>query len=328
MSMVLPIQRGERVMAGSALGTSELHVAVTGSGGLIGSALTRRLATHQHRVSRLVRRPAGPGEISWDPVAGRLDPNDLEGLDVVVHLAGENVGVRWTTARKVRIRDSRIRGTHVLSDALARTRGHPVLLSASAIGIYGDRGDEVLTESSPPGPGEDFLAAVVQEWENAADPAREAGIRVVHPRFGVVLSPAGGALGKMLRPFRLGLGGRLGNGSQWMSWISLDDVVGALLYFVLHETLSGPVNVTAPEPVRNRDFTRTLGRVLSRPTALPVPSAALRLVFGEMADSTLLASARVLPERLLGSGYRFTHPDLETALRHVLRRDPGAILPQ
>jgi uncharacterized protein (TIGR01777 family) len=302
---------------------------VTGAGGLIGSALTRQLATDRHRVSRLVRRAAGPGEISWDPAAGRLDPNDLEGLDAVVHLAGENVGVRWTTARKARIRESRIQGTRVLSEALAHTRRFPpVLVSASAVGIYGDRGDEILTERSAPGPREDFLAAVGQEWEGAAAPAREAGIRVVHPRFGVVLSPAGGALGKMLLPFRLGLGGRLGEGSQWMSWISIDDVVGALLHLVRNETLSGPVNVTAPEPLRNRDFTRTLGQVLSRPTPLPVPSAALRLVLGEMADSTLLASARVVPERLLASGYRFTHPDLETALRHVLRPDRRATFPR
>lgn len=306
-----------------------LHVAVTGASGLIGSAFTRRLVMDGHRVSRLVRRAPGPGEIGWDPVAGRLDPNDLEGLDAVVHLAGENVGVRWTAARKARIRDSRIQGTRVLSEALARTRRHPaVLVSASAIGIYGDRGDEILTERSALGPREDFLATVGQDWEKAASPARGAGIRVVHPRFGVVLSPAGGALGKMLLPFRLGLGGRLGKGSQWMSWISIDDVVGALLHLVLNEALSGPVNVTAPEPLRNRDFTRTLGRVLSRPTPFPVPAAALRLVLGEMADSTLLASTRVLPERLLGSGYRFTHPDPETALRQVLGQDRWAIFPR
>lgn len=316
-------------MASSSATNAGLHVAVTGAGGLIGSALTRRLVTDKHRVSRLVRRPAGPGEISWDPATGRLDPNALEGLDAVVHLAGENVGVRWTTARKARIRASRIQGTRLLSEALAHTRRRPqVLVSASAIGIYGNRGDEILTERSAPGPGEDFLAALGQEWENAAAPARIAGIRVVHPRFGVVLSPAGGALGKMLLPFRLGLGGRLGGGSQWMSWISIDDVVGALVQLLLNEALSGPVNVTAPEPVRNRDFTRTLGRVLSRPTPFPVPSAALRLVLGEMADSTLLASARVLPERLLESGHRFAHPGLETALRHVLRPDRRAILPQ
>jgi uncharacterized protein len=315
-------------MTGSSASNAGLHVAVSGAGGLIGSAFTRRLVTGGHRVSRLVRRAAGLGEISWDPVAGRLDSNHLEGVDAVVHLAGENIGVRWTAARKARIRDSRIQGTSVLSEALARTRRHPtVLVSASAVGIYGDRGDEILTEKSALGPREDFLAALGQEWENAASPARGAGIRVVHPRFGVVLSPAGGALGKMLLPFRLGLGGRMGKGSQWMSWISIDDVVGALLH-LLKEAVSGPVNVTAPEPLRNRDFTRALGRVLSRPTPFPVPAAALRLVLGEMADSTLLASTRVLPERLLGSGYRFADPDLDTALRHVLGQDHRAIFPR
>lgn len=306
-----------------------LHVALSGAGGLIGSALARRLTGGGHRVSRLVRRAAGPGEISWDPPAGRLDPGDLEGLDAVVHLAGENVGVRWTRARKARIRDSRVQGTHLLSQALASTRKPPrVLVSASAMGIYGNRGEEVLTERSPLGPKDDFLAAVGQEWESAADPARTAGIRVVHPRFSVVLSAEGGALAKMLPPFRLGLGGRLGDGSQWMSWISIDDVAGALLHLILNESLSGAVNVTAPEPLRNRDFTRTLGRVLSRPTLFPVPSGALRLVFGEMADAALLASVRLLPARLLESNYRFEHPDLETALRHVLGVGRRAILPQ
>ena len=306
-----------------------MHVGVTGASGLIGSALVNRLTKEQHRVSRLVRRPAGPGEISWDPEAGRLDSNDLEGLDAVVHLAGENIGVRWTKARKAKIRNSRIQGTRLLSEALARTRRHPqVLVSGSALGIYGDRGDEILTENSALGPADDFLAVVGQEWENAADAARTAGMRVVHPRFGLVLSADGGALGRMLLPFRLGLGGRLGDGSQWMSWISIGDAAGALVHMLLNSGLSGPVNVTAPAPVRNRDFTRTLGWVLSRPTPFPVPAVALRLTLGEMAASTLLASARMLPERLLASGYRFAHPDLETALRHVLGADRRAILPQ
>jgi len=309
--------------------TAGLHVAVTGASGLIGSALTRRLMADGHRVSPLVRRPAGPGEISWDPASGRLESKDLEGLDAVVHLAGESVGVRWTASRKARIRESRVRGTRLLTEALARTSRHPaVLVSASAIGIYGDRGDEILTESSAPAAGDDFLASVTRDWENAADSARAAGIRVVHPRFGVVLSPAGGALAKMLWPFRLGLGGRIGSGAQWMSWISIDDVAGALLHLIRTASLSGPVNLTAPAPVRNRDFTRALGRVLSRPAVLPVPAAALRLVLGEMADAALLASARVRPDRLIGSGYQFVHPDLDTALRQMLRPGGGGIFPR
>jgi uncharacterized protein (TIGR01777 family) len=308
-------------MAGSTSSNAGLHIAVTGASGLIGSALSRRLKAAGHRVTPLVRRPAGAGEISWDPDNGRLEPGQLEGMDAVIHLAGENVGARWTAARKRRIRGSRTTSTRLLAQAIARARRRPgALVSASAIGIYGNRGDEVLTENSPAGDARlDFLAEVGREWEAAAEPARASGVRVVHPRFGLVLSPHGGALKKMLLPFRLGLGGRLGSGTQWMSWISIDDVVGATLHVLLTESFSGPVNMVAPEPVRNRDFTVILGRVLSRPTPFAVPAAALRLVLGEMATSTLLASARVLPKRLLAAGYRFEHSDLETALRHVLR---------
>ena len=297
-----------------------LTVALTGASGLIGTALVRRITTEGHRVCALVRRAPGPGEIGWDPDSGRLDPNDLEGIDAVVHLAGENVGARWTAGRKARIRNSRVRGTRLLSETLARMRRRPsVLISASAIGIYGNRGDEIVTERSRLGDtSHDFLAAVGQEWEAAAEPARQAGIRVVHPRFGVVLSPDGGALGKMLLPFRLGLGGRLGSGAQWMSWISIDDAVGALLHLLQAGPVLDAVNVTSPEPVRNRDFTRVLGRVLSRPTLFTVPAGALRLAFGKMADATLLSSARVVPSTLEASGYRFSHRDLEVALRHVL----------
>jgi uncharacterized protein (TIGR01777 family) len=299
---------------------SHFHVAITGASGLIGSALNRRLAAEGHRVTRLVRRPAGSGEISWDPAAGYLKSQDLDGVDAVVHLAGENVGARWTPARKARIRDSRVQGTNVLSEALARMRHRPaVLISASAVGIYGDRGEEIVTENTlPANPSLDFLARVGQEWEAAADPARTAGIRVVHPRFGLVMSPAGGALKKMLLPFRLGLGGRLGSGAQWMSWISIDDAVGAILHALVTDSFSGAVNLVAPEPVRNRDFTRILGKVLSRPTPFAVPAVALRLALGEMANATLLASSRVLPKRLLASGYHFAHPDLETGLQAVL----------
>jgi uncharacterized protein len=307
----------------------EFHIAVTGSSGLIGAALIQRFGEGHYRITRLVRRAAGPGEASWDPIGGRLDPAVLEGVDAVVHLAGENVGTRWTTARQRRIRESRVSGTKLLSQSIARLRRPPrVLISASAVGIYGNRGDEILTEASPAGdPSSDFLASVSLEWEGAADPARAAGIRVVHPRFGVVLSPAGGALSKMLLPFRLGLGGRLGRGTQWMSWISIDDAVGAIHHALETDTLRGPLNATAPNPLTNRDFTETLGRVLRRPTPFPVPAAALRLALGEMADETLLASTRVLPARLLQSGYQFRHPDIEGALRHVLGKEAGSKFP-
>jgi hypothetical protein len=277
----------------------------------------------------MVRRSAGAEEISWDPAGGELHPGDLEGMDGVIHLAGENVGARWTSARKARIRDSRVGGTRLVSETLARLRRPPrVLISASAIGIYGNRGDEVLTESSGVGdPTDDFLVSVAQEWEAAAEPARAVGIRVVHPRFGIVLSPSGGALKRMLPVFRLGVGGRLGSGSQWMSWISIDDAVGAILHALSSETLRGPVNTTAPEPLTNRDFAETLGRVLGRPSRFPVPAAALRLALGEMADGTVLTSVRALPTRLLESGYRFEHPHLEGALRHVLGKEPATNFP-
>ncbi|HEY8195711.1 MAG TPA: TIGR01777 family oxidoreductase [Gemmatimonadales bacterium] len=302
---------------------------MTGAGGLIGSALSRGLQAAGHHVTPIVRRPASTGEISWDPENGRLEPGQLEGMDAVIHLAGENVGVRWTAARKHRIKSSRTVGTRLVAEAIARARRRPgVLVSASAIGIYGNRADEILTENSPAGDQEsDFLARLSREWEAAAEPARAAGVRVIHPRFGVVLSQEGGALKKMLLPFRLGLGGRLGSGTQWMSWISIDDVVGGILHVLQTESFTGPVNVVAPQPVRNRDFTTILGQVVSRPTPFAVPASALRLVLGEMANSTLLASARVLPKRLLASGYRFEHPDLGTALRHVLRPSSQANFP-
>jgi uncharacterized protein (TIGR01777 family) len=298
-----------------------LHVAVSGASGLIGRSLVRSLSQAGHRISRLVRRPAAPGEISWDPERGRLRPDDLEGVDAVVHLAGENVGVRWTESRKRRIRDSRLKGTSLSSETIAGLKRRPaVLISASAIGIYGNRGDEVLTESSNLGNHADFFVTLGTEWEAAAHSARAAGIRVVHPRFGIVLSPEGGALAKMLLPFKLGLGGRLGDGSQWMSWVSIHDAVGAIEHMLRETSLAGPVNVTAPEPVTNREFTRILGKVLKRPAVLRVPGAALRAVYGEMAQTAILSSARVEPRLLLDSGYRFQDRDLESALRHVLRR--------
>jgi uncharacterized protein (TIGR01777 family) len=297
-----------------------MHVLVSGASGLIGSALVAQLTADRHQVTRLVRRRAGEGSISWNPLSPGLDLSGAGRLDAVVHLAGENVAQRWTDAARARIRDSRVLGTRVLSAALASLQVKPpVLVSASAIGIYGDRGDEVLTEESPPGDlAREFLVSVCQKWEAAADAARQAGIRVVHPRFGVVLSRAGGALQKMLPVFRLGLGGITGDGKQWMSWLSLDDAVGILLHALRTDSLRGPVNATGPEPVTNAKFTRTLGLALGRPTPLRVPAPALRLGLGAMAEGTLLASARVVPAQVLRSGYRFQQPELSAALRHAL----------
>jgi uncharacterized protein (TIGR01777 family) len=297
-----------------------VHVLVSGATGLIGSALVAQLTADNHQVTRLVRGRAGKGAISWNPLAPGLDLSGAGRLDAVVHLAGENVAQRWTDAARGRIRDSRVLGTRVLSAALASMPVKPpVLVSASAIGIYGDRGDEILTEESPPGnPATEFLVSVCQQWEAAADAARQAGIRVVHPRFGIVLSRAGGALRKMLPVFRLGLGGIAGDGKQWMSWISLDDAVAILLHALRTEALTGPVNATAPEPATNAKFTTTLGLALGRPTPFRVPAPVLRLGLGTMAEGTLLASARVEPAQLLRTGYRFQHPELLTALRHAL----------
>jgi uncharacterized protein len=297
------------------------RILVSGSTGLIGSALIPFLTTGGHDVVRLVRstRPQA-GAVSWDPSAGTIDEAGLAGIDAVVHLAGENIaGGRWTAARKTRIRESRVRGTRLLSEALARMRAKPrVLVLSSAIGFYGHQGAAVLDEDSPPGTG--FLAEVCREWEAAARPAEDAGIRIVRLRTGVVLTPAGGALAKMLVPFRLGAGGRLGDGRQFMSWISIDDMVSLILFAIGHDALRGPVNATAPEPVTNREFTRTLASVLNRPAILPVPAPALRLLFGEMAEATILGSLRAVPGRALAAGFRFRHPDLEGALRHLFGR--------
>lgn len=296
-----------------------LRVAVTGATGLIGTELVRRLRAGGHTVVRLVRsEPApGSGDVRWDPEAGRLDAAGLEGVDAVVHLAGESVGQRWSEERKARIRRSRVEGTRLLAQALADLPRRPrVLVSASATGLYGDRGDELLDEESAVGSG--FLAAVAREWEAAAAPARRAGIRVAHPRLGVVLSTEGGALARMLPPFRLGAGGKLGSGRQWMSWVSIDDAVRALLFALADERVEGPFNVVAPEPVTNAVFTGRLAHVLGRPALVPVPEFALRLAFGEMADEALLASQRALPRRLAALGFDFHHPEVEGALRAAL----------
>ncbi|MBZ5516532.1 MAG: TIGR01777 family oxidoreductase [Acidobacteriia bacterium] len=299
-----------------------MNVLISGSRGLIGSALVPYLTARGRTVTRLVRGPAQPGgtEIPWGPTQGKLDPLMLEGHDAVVHLAGENLAAgRWTPKRKAEILASRVKGTRLLAKTLAGLAQPPqVMVCASAIGYYGDRGEEVLTEESPVGKG--FLAEVCTAWEAASEPAAEKGIRVVRLRFGVVLSPAGGALAKMLVPFKLGLGGRIGDGRQYMSWIALEDVLGTVLLALTDKSLAGAVNAVAPPAVTNLDFTKTLGRVLTRPTVFPVPAFALRLAFGEMAEETLLASNRVRPAKLLARGFEFRFPELEAALRHMLAR--------
>jgi len=302
-----------------------MRIAVSGASGLIGSPLSRRLRADGHEVVPMVRHTPRPGEraIAWDPEAGRLDRAELEGCEVVVHLAGENVFGRWTDEKMRRIRDSRVQGTKLVSDAIAKLPHPPrVLLAASAIGYYGDRGDEELTERSAPG--HDFLAQVAKDWEAATTPASTAGVRVVNLRFGVVLTPGGGALAKLLTPFRLGLGGPVGNGRQYLSWIALDDAMDAILHVLGAESLRGPVNITAPHPVTNREFAKMLGHVLGRPAVVPVPGFALRLAFGTEGADMLLSGQRVLPERLLASGFRFQHADLEPALRQLLAASTSA----
>jgi len=288
---------------------------VTGASGLVGSELLPLLSTGGHEVRRLGRGPGG-----WDPEGGRLDPGLLEGLDGVVHLAGESIANgRWSPDRKARIRQSRVLGTRLLCETLARLKRPPeTLVSASAVGFYGDRGEEEITESSRPGFG--YLAEVCKDWEKATEPARDAGIRVVNLRLGIVLSPKGGALSKMLLPFSLGLGGRLGHGRQFMSWISLSDLSSLILRALTDSTLSGPVNAVAPHPVTNREFTRTLASVLGRPALIPMPAVLARLAFGELADALLLGGAKVRPGKLSNAWFDFQHPTLEIALRELLGR--------
>ena len=296
-----------------------MRVLLTGSSGLIGRAVLSFLTADGHKVVCLTR-PQGRArdrQIQWDPGAGTIDTDELEDFDAVVHLAGESIVGRWTPEKKTRILESRVKGTRLLCESLAHLRDRPlVLVSASAIGFYGDRGDAVMTEESSAG--SLFLSEVAKAWEAATEPARRNGIRVVNLRIGFVLSKAGGGLAAMLWPFRLGIGGRVGSGRQYLSWIAIDDVVGAISHAILSDTLRGPVNAVAPHPVTNREFTKTLGRILWRPTIFPLPVSAAHMVMGEMADNLLLASTRVEPARLLASGYEFRFPQLKGALRHIL----------
>lgn len=300
-----------------------LSIAMTGASGMLGRALTAYLSTAGHRVIPVVRHPPGVDEIGWDPDAGQIDAGAFEGLDAVVHLAGESVAQRWTTARMRRIWDSRERGTQLLARGLAGLKQPPeTLLTASAIGIYGDRGNEVLTESSAVGSagGRSFLAGVGRAWEAASEPAAAAGVRVVQLRIGIVLTAAGGALPPMMLPFRFGVGGPTGSGRQWMSWIALDDLLGAFEHALLTPGLSGPVNAVAPTPVTNSEFSDALGRLLHRPSLIPAPAPALRLLLGQMADELLLYSQRVAGEQLRRTGFVYRYPELEGALRHVTGR--------
>ncbi len=297
-----------------------MKILVSGSHGLIGKALLKFLTTESHEVCRLVRRERtlGSCDINWHPNQGSIDAEQLEGFHAVIHLAGESIASgRWTEVKKRAIRESRVKGTRLLSESLTRLSRPPeTFVSASAIGFYGNRHDELLTEES--GPGTDFLGNVCQEWEAATQPAREKGIRVCLMRFGIILDAQGGALSKMLPPFRMGVGGKVGDGKQWMSWIALDDVVTALNFVLNKPSIRGPVNVVAPEPVTNEDFTKVLGETLSRPTIFPIPSFAARLAFGEMADGLLLSSQKVAARVLEESGFKFAYPSLPDALKHIL----------
>jgi len=292
-------------------------ILISGSAGPIGAALVPALKESGAAVTRLVRSAAaGPDQITWDP-SRPLSPGLVSGFDAVIHLAGESIVGRWTAAKKRRILESRAQGTSHLAEAVANASPAPrVFISASAVGVYGNRGDELLREDSPPGQG--FAAEVASQWEAATQPATRAGIRTAQMRFGVVMSAAGGALPKMLTPFRLGLGGRLGSGRQWWPWISVLDVVGAIEHVLNQDSLSGPVNTVAPDTVTNSEFTGTLAAVLRRPAIFPMPAFVVRLIFGEMGEELFLGSQRVEPARLLATGYRFQYPDLRGALKEIL----------
>jgi uncharacterized protein (TIGR01777 family) len=292
-------------------------VLMSGASGLIGSALAPRLESRGYELYRLVRRPPDDSrEREYHPDRP-IAPSVLSGIDVVIHLAGEGIAGRWTPAKKIRIRDSRVVSTHNLATALILAERRPkVFLSASAIGFYGDRGNEILTETASPGDG--FLAEVCQQWEEATYPIRQAGVRTVNLRIGVVLAPNGGALKAMLLPFRLGLGGKVGGGRQWWSWIHIWDLVAAVVHVLECQNLSGPVNITAPQPAMNREFTRTLAKIVKRPALLPIPRFLAQAVLGEFAREGLLASARVMPKKLLETGFEFRFPELAGAVKDIL----------
>src|SRR5712691_488002 len=296
-----------------------MRIVIAGASGLVGSALVPLLKSEGAQVTRLVRSAAESGEIEWHPDRGSIDAPALEGFDAVINLAGDGIADgRWTEEKKRRILDSRVNGTRLLSETMANLSRKPVtFINASAIGFYGSRGDELVDEDS--GPGEGFLASVCRQWESATAPAEQAGIRVVKLRLGVILAKDGGILGSMLRPFKLGLGGKVGSGEQIISWVAMDDVVAAISFILQNESLRGPINVVAPQPVTNGEFTKTLGSVLSRPTFMTMPAFAARLAFGEMADEMMLSSTRVAPKVLEEAGFKFQYPELEGAVRAMLR---------
>ena len=296
-----------------------MKILLSGSHGLVGSALSKALQSDRHDVTALVRYATheGSADVEWDPERDSITLSRLEGFDAVIHLAGESIAERWNEEKKRRIRDSRVKGTKLISRSIAELKHPPqVFISASAIGYYGNRGDEVLTEESAAD--DDFLARVCVDWERATIAATEKGIRTVNLRFGVILAKQGGALAKLLTPFRMGVGGRVGSGKQWMSWIALDDVVKGIKFVLTNEAVKGPINFVAPNPVTNAEFTKTLGKALSRPTLFPMPEFGVRLAFGEMGEALLLSSQRVMPRRLLDSDYGFQYSALEPALRAIL----------
>lgn len=294
------------------------HIAITGATGLIGTALSQAFETDGHIIHRVSRsQPTKDTDIFWQPMGNEIDADALEGVDVVIHLAGENLFGRWSDKKKTAIMESRRQGTTLLAKSLAALKNPPeVFVSTSAVGFYGNTHAQIVDEDSPAG--DTFLAEVCREWEAASEPAREAGIRTVNPRLGVVLTNKGGALKMMLTPFKFGLGGRISDGSQYMSWITLDDVVRALQYIVATPELNGPVNVTSPEPVSNKEFTKVLGGVLNRPTPFPLPGPLIKLGAGQMGEEMLLHGQRAVPTALEGAGFSFAYPQLEAALRHAL----------